>query len=137
MKGILKRYYAAGWVVEYQHQLTISCTQRKELQVHPDDLDSVFNVGVEVDFYIVEVEKMSGTVQYAKLITESHSDQVIDIMNDEKSLEISDKEIIKAARDYEDYDSNSSQESKAESTGRYHGFKEGIKWFREQLNNKQ
>ena len=104
MTGTLKHDEAAGFIVEYQHQLTSTTKQRKEIQLHPDDLDliSSFAPEEEVSFYIVENQKMSGTVQYAKLIRESHSDQVIDIMNDEST--ILGKKIVEYADKYKGTD---------------------------------
>jgi hypothetical protein len=84
MKGKLKRKEDNMWIVEYEdvifgdNRLSL---ELYEIQLHPDDvekmleLDRMFdnleariNVNPEVEFYIVEHQKLSGIVKYAKLI---------------------------------------------------------------------
>jgi len=84
MKGKLKRKEDNMWVVEYEdvifgdNRLSL---ELYEIQLHPDDvekmleLDRMFdnleariNVNPEVEFDIVEYQKLSGIVKYAKLI---------------------------------------------------------------------
>jgi hypothetical protein len=83
MKGKLKRKEDNMWVVEYEevyfgdNRLSL---EPYEIQLHPDDvekmleLDRMFdnleariNVNPEVEFDIVEHQKLSGIVKYAKL----------------------------------------------------------------------
>jgi len=83
MKGKLKRKEDNMWVVEYEevyfgdNRLSL---ELEETQLHPDDvekmleldrtfdnLESRINVNPEVEFDIVEHQKLSGIVKYAKL----------------------------------------------------------------------
>jgi hypothetical protein len=83
MKGKLKRKEDNMWIVEYEdvifgdNRLSL---EPYEIQLHPDDvekmleLDRMFdnleariNVNPEVEFDIVEHQKLSGIVKYAKL----------------------------------------------------------------------
>jgi|LakMenE01Jun11ns_1017448.scaffolds.fasta_scaffold8624754_2 hypothetical protein len=83
MKGKLKRKEDNMWVVEYEdvifgdNRLSL---EPNEIQLHPDDvekmleLDRMFdnleariNINPEVEFDIVEHQKLSGIVKYAKL----------------------------------------------------------------------
>jgi len=50
--------------------------------------------------------------------------------------EISDEEILKAAKEYENYNEYDSELQKEASSGKFHGFLYGIKWYREQLKQK-
>ncbi len=83
MKGNLKRKEDNMWIVEYEdvifgdNRLSL---EPYEIQLHPDDvekmleLDRMFDnlearikVNPEVEFDIVEHQKLSGIVKYAKL----------------------------------------------------------------------
>jgi hypothetical protein len=83
MKGKLKRKEDNMWIVEYEdvifgdNRLSL---EPYEIQLHPDDvekmleLDRMFdnleariNINPEVEFDIVEHQKLSGIVKYAKL----------------------------------------------------------------------
>jgi hypothetical protein len=83
MKGKLKRKEDNMWVVEYEdvifgdNRLSL---EPNEIQLHPDnvekmlELDRMFdnleariNVNPEVEFDIVEHQKLNGIVKYAKL----------------------------------------------------------------------
>jgi hypothetical protein len=83
MKGKLKRKEDNMWIVEYEdvifgdNRLSL---EPYEIQLHPDnvekmlELDRMFdnleariNINPEVEFDIVEHQKLSGIVKYAKL----------------------------------------------------------------------
>ena len=83
MKGELKRKEDNMWIVEYEdvifgdNRLSL---EPNEIQLHPDDvekmleLDRTFdnieariNVNPEVEFDIVEHQKLSGIIKYARL----------------------------------------------------------------------
>jgi hypothetical protein len=83
MKGKLKRKENIMWVIEYNDVLfgdNRLSLEPNEIQLHPDDvekmleLDRTFdnieariNVNPEVEFDIVEHQKLSGIIKYAKL----------------------------------------------------------------------
>jgi hypothetical protein len=130
MRGILKKDKNDGWVVQYIHQLGPNATQIKRLQLCPDDvveyqLYTFFNDS-EVTFYIVENKKMSGIVQYAKLVKETHLDGLVNKHPDDVNDIVTDKEIEKQAKitsgqfiDWSIYETSA--------------FIMGAKWAREQL----
>ena len=83
MKGKLKRKEDNMWVVEYEevyfgdNRLSL---EPNEIQLHPDDVEKMLeldrmvdniearvNINPEVEFGIVEHQKLSGIVKYAKL----------------------------------------------------------------------
>jgi hypothetical protein len=83
MKGKLKRKEDNMWVVEYEdvyfgdNRLSL---EPNEIQLHPDDVEKMLeldrmvdniearvNINPEVEFDIVEHQKLSGIVKYAKL----------------------------------------------------------------------
>ena len=83
MKGKLKRKEDNMWVVEYEevyfgdNKLSL---EPNEIQLHPDDVEKMLeldrmvdniearvNINPQVEFDIVEHQKLSGVVKYAKL----------------------------------------------------------------------
>ena len=83
MKGKLKRKEDNMWVVEYEevyfgdNRLSL---ELEETQLHPDDVEKMLeldrkfdnleariNVNPEVEFDIVEHQKLNGIIKYAKL----------------------------------------------------------------------
>ena len=63
MKGTLHYTEDMGWVVRYIEMREF----HQEHQLHPDDAEDV-SEGMEVDFEIVEHQKLTGVATYAKII---------------------------------------------------------------------
>ncbi len=62
MKGTLHYTEDMGWVVRYIEMREF----HQEDQLHPDDVEDVIE-GMEVDFEIVEHQKLTGVATYAKI----------------------------------------------------------------------
>ena len=88
MRGVLYNTKHNGWMVKFnKKELNPNELGVDELQLHPDDVNEIIEQSIwfdnieariaaypEVKFQIVENEKMSGVVRYAKLIKDDFSE---------------------------------------------------------------
>jgi hypothetical protein len=63
MKGTLHYTEDMGWVVRYIEMREF----HQEDQLHPDDAEGVIE-GMEIEFEIIEHQKLTGVATYAKII---------------------------------------------------------------------
>ena len=63
MKGTLHYTEDMGWVVRYIEMIEF----HQEDQLHPDDTEGI-SEGMEIEFEIVEHQKLDGVATYAKII---------------------------------------------------------------------